>query len=304
VSPATRTLWEVLIAESDVTRALDVIRASWWDERLDDPTGGPYTIFVPVNSAFEALDQVFLNNLLSNAIWHDLHISNFFEFHLVDDQVLLEEDLVDEGVIYTLNSERISVDADDGSGVTTIASPNTVAAHIIGADLRASNGVAHKLDAALLPGFWNRNLVAAANRTRAFNTFLDLIDRADFVESLSTNLYTVLAPTYNAWSALGQETLDSLRDPANQAQLLGLLQNHLLSFLVPTNHLMYKDGQVLSTVAGLTLTISANEDNWADPIMLNDATIVFRDVLANNGYVQGIDTVLLSNDTSVPTVRT
>jgi hypothetical protein len=61
------TLWEVVVAEPDLTFASDAIRAAWFHEELEDPTHdySPLTLLVPINSAFEEINPILLNNLLT-----------------------------------------------------------------------------------------------------------------------------------------------------------------------------------------------------------------------------------------------
>jgi hypothetical protein len=106
----------------------------------------------------------------------------------------------------------------------------------------------------------------------------------------------VLAPTDDAFNALPDGTLDFLRHPENQSVLQEILGGHLVSGVYPFNILT--DGQELTTLTGETITVSVGDE----VIMLNDASIVGANGLANNGIVHAINAVLLfePDETNVP----
>jgi uncharacterized surface protein with fasciclin (FAS1) repeats len=107
-----------------------------------------------------------------------------------------------------------------------------------------------------------------------------------------TTKYTVFAPTNAAFSKLPAGKLDELLKPTNKAHLTALLAYHV----VPGSYLAanLKDGQQLQTVQGETLTILRQ----GSTLVLKDAkgmtaTMVNDDIVAENGVIHSIDTVLM-----------
>ena len=67
-----------------------------------------------------------------------------------------------------------------------------------------------------------------------------------------------------------------------------LLQAHVVEGTDDSAMVMSMDGQALTTLAGTELTITVD----GDTVMVGDATVVDYDVMASNGIIHVIDTVL------------
>lgn len=112
----------------------------------------------------------------------------------------------------------------------------------------------------------------------------------------SDTLYTLFAPTEEAFAALPAGTLDALL--ASPSTLTSVLQNHLLIEEVAAARLT-RLGSVLTTL-GQTLPVTLTA---AGVTQIGDATIVEADIEATNGVIHAIDTVLLPADLVItPTV--
>merc|ERR1712166_670522 len=144
-------------------------------------------------------------------------------YHVLSGQVL-STDLAASQVVATVEGKNIKV-TKDASGVKVGAN---LEATVVAADNLASNGVAHIIDAVMLPP---SALTAAPT--------LNIVELAQSVDSLSTltsaGPFTVFAPTNDAFGALPAGVLDSLLKPENKNTLVDILTFHVLS------------GQVLST---------------------------------------------------------
>jgi len=103
---------------------------------------GPFTVFAPLNEAFEALPAGTLETLLMAENQADLQ--GILTYHVVPGKVM-SGDLVDGMVVETVNGGTITINVSD-AGVT-INGGATVAI----ADIETSNGVVHVIDAVLLP---------------------------------------------------------------------------------------------------------------------------------------------------------
>ncbi|MGB3293773.1 MAG: fasciclin domain-containing protein [Phormidesmis sp.] len=128
--------------------------------------------------------------------------------------------------------------------------------------------------------------VAVANGS--FDTLIAAVQAAGLEETLSSEgPYTLFAPTDEAFAALPEGTLDQLLLPENQEALTEILTYHVVEGAVPSTEI--ESGEV-STVEGEALDIAVD----ADGVMVNDmATVVQPDVVADNGIIHVIDTVLL-----------
>lgn len=137
------------------------------------------------------------------------------------------------------------------------------------------------------------NIVGLAVATPTLSTLVSAVQAADLVETLSgMGPFTVFAPTNDAFANLPAGTLDTILLPANKATLSGILTYHVVAGKVMSSDL--KDGQVITTVQGNTLTVSI----MGGKVSLTDAkggksTVALADVDATNGVVHVIDSVLL-----------
>jgi uncharacterized surface protein with fasciclin (FAS1) repeats len=102
--------------------------------------GGPFTVFAPTNAAFAALPSATLNALLADPA----ALAQVLLFHVASGQVLSSQ-LTNGQNITTLRTGARPLVVNLTGGVR-INSSNVVAA-----DVRASNGVVHVIDAVLLP---------------------------------------------------------------------------------------------------------------------------------------------------------
>ena len=136
-------------------------------------------------------------------------------------------------------------------------------------------------------------IVVVASDTPSLSTLVTAVKAANLVDTLqSAGPFTVFAPTNAAFEALPAGTLDNLLKPENVDQLKSILTYHVVSGEVMAADL--KDGQVLTTVQGGTLTVSIMDGK----VYLTDATgnkvmVEKADVNADNGIVHVIDGVLL-----------
>jgi transforming growth factor-beta-induced protein len=262
-----------------------------------------FTVFAPVNEAFAAVDQNFLKMLLTPS-WV-LHLQNLLAFHVTlptDDGLrLLSVDYIDGQVFEMLNSEFVTA-SDLKSGIT-LTSPLTVGSKIVEADILASNGALQKVDTVLSPAFFGVDVFALGDSYVEFTILQELMDLIGLAGTEGE--FTVLAPINEAFLALGNETLAALKE--DKKALGQILANHVIVGVYPSTFL--ENGLVLESLGGLNITITASEGiarQAATVIQFNDATAILADILARNGIVHAIDTVILDQDSMsrVPTAIT
>ena len=137
------------------------------------------------------------------------------------------------------------------------------------------------------------SIVDLAVATSSLSTLTSAVTAADLVTTLNgTGPFTVFAPTNDAFAKLPAGTLDTLLKPENKTTLQGILTYHVVAGKVMSNQL--KDGQVITTVQGNTLTVKIADGK----VMLTDAkggmaTVAQADIEASNGVVHVIDSVVL-----------
>lgn len=134
------------------------------------------------------------------------------------------------------------------------------------------------------------DIVTTAVNTPSLSTLVTAVTAAELVETLQgPGPFTVFAPTNAAFDALPAGTLDTLLEPANQAQLQGVLTYHVVPGAILASDLT--DGMEVETVNGQTITINVSA---AGEVSINGSTAVtMADITTSNGVVHVIDNVLL-----------
>lgn len=135
------------------------------------------------------------------------------------------------------------------------------------------------------------DIVETAKAAGSFGTLLAAADAAGLVGALQgEGPLTVFAPTDAAFAALPEGTVATLLLPENKEMLAGILKLHVIAGKVKAADLA---GTV--TVAD-TLNGSVTVDG-TDGVTVaapgSTATVVTADVMASNGVIHVIDTVLL-----------
>ena len=144
--------------------------------------------------------------------------------------------------------------------------------------------LALSLTAALVSAAHAKDIVDTAIDAGQFKTLVAAVKAAGLVDTLKgPGPFTVFAPTDAAFAKLPAGTVDALlKDPKKLASIL--------TYHVVAGKVMAKDvkaGQVKS-VQGSMLTIKTDGG-----VMLDNAKVVATDVVADNGVIHVIDTVVL-----------
>ncbi|NJL99125.1 MAG: fasciclin domain-containing protein [Synechococcaceae cyanobacterium SM2_3_2] len=101
---------------------------------------GPFTVFAPTDEAFEALPEGTLEELLLPE--NKDQLVSILTYHVVPGAVLSTD--LESGEVTTVEGSDVTVEVSEG-GVTVDG------ANVISADIEASNGVIHVIDAVILP---------------------------------------------------------------------------------------------------------------------------------------------------------
>ena len=136
------------------------------------------------------------------------------------------------------------------------------------------------------------NIVETAKGAGTFSTLIAAAQAAGLADALATgkNL-TVFAPTDEAFAKLPPGTIESLLKPENKDKLAAILTYHVLPRVLMSNQLPKGPIHVrtLKASGDRTLAISKGMDG----VTLDGAKIVKADIMADNGVIHVIDTVML-----------
>jgi len=135
------------------------------------------------------------------------------------------------------------------------------------------------------------DIVDTAVAAGSFKTLATALQAAGLVETLKgKGPFTVFAPTDEAFSKLPAGTVESLLKPENKEKLKAILLYHVVSGDVTAAQVVKLASA--KTVNGQDLKLTVNDGS----VMVNEAKVVKADVLASNGVIHVIDTVLLPKD--------
>jgi len=249
-----------------------------------------FTLFAPSDSAFDALGADTVDTLLADPDT----LSNILLFHVIPDQAVdaaAATDLAGTSVATAIESTV----AISSNGESLFVNDATVTR----ADIEASNGIIHEIDAVLTPPADSGDgddsnsagdVFAIVQADGSFDTLTTALEATglDNILANTDETFTLFAPNDAAFEALGTETVNALL--ADTDQLTNILLFHVIS------------GQAVDAATAISLTgttvPSANGDPLAISVngaelMINDATVVRADINTSNGLVHEIDTVLL-----------
>ena len=133
-----------------------------------------------------------------------------------------------------------------------------------------------------------QDIVATAVAAGHFTTLTKLVKRAGLVSTLrQPGPYTVFAPTDAAFAKLPAGTVESLL--ANPQKLASILTFHVVPGKVMAADIVKTNGAKPTTVNGQALDVVVRDGH----VLVNGANVVTADVVASNGVIHVIDTVLL-----------
>ena len=263
---------EIAVADGRFQTLVAAVQAAGLAETFSGE--GPFTVFAPTDDAFAKLPEGTVEALLEDIP----ALTDILLYHVVEGEVLAEA-VVGLNEAKTLSGKYIDIRVEDGMVYINDAM-------VVITDIMASNGVIHVIDTVLLPPESAGSIVDIAVADGRFQTLVAAVEAAGLVDTLSNDgRFTVFAPTDDAFAKLPEGTVEALLEdiPA----LTDILLYHVV------------DGQVLAedvimleeaaTLLGENISIRV-EDGM---VYINDSMVIITDILADNGVIHVIDTVLL-----------
>ncbi len=232
---------------------------------------GPFTVFAPVNSAFNAVPADQLARLLQTG--NVAVLSKLLRYHVVPG-TFRAADLTEGKTLTTVEGTTITVSLAGGAKVNN--------AKITATDIEATNGVVHLIDGVLTESL---DIVDVAT-IRGFSSLVGAVAGAGLVDAVRGNGsgggITVFAPTNAAFAALGAL-------PANPA-LTNVLTYHVVDGVALAASL--NNNQVIPTLQTGTVQV-----RLGPPLQLvglgSTVNVVATDIVAKNGVIHVIDAVLI-----------
>jgi len=280
VAAQTQNIVQIAQATPELRLLVDALVAGNLVSALQGP--GPFTVVAPVNTGFEALGRNVLDFVLN--AHNQKALQTVLTYHVANGAVF-SKDLKDGQMIPTLETESLTVHI---NGATVKFNDATV----LRADIAASNGVIHLIDAVEIPtafpGLPKLDIVQTAQSVSALSTLVTAVVTANVTADLSMprGPYTVFAPTNDAFAALPAATLAYLL--AHPVELREVLFYHVLDHRVYSEEI--KPFGVARTLEGEEIVFIVD----GGKVLVNgNATVTTANVDCANGVVHVIDEVLI-----------
>lgn len=289
-APPAATIAEQLAADEDFALFLTGINAAGLAGNLQD--GGPFTLFAPTNETFGLIR-------VAPTQFDPESLQEIMRHHLVG-RLLTEEELAAAGSVETLAGAAISLTSDDGTLMLDYAA-------ITGEPILAANGIIYPIDALLLPPETGteKSLWGVLLEDGRFQELIDQMGGTDAMYQLrfSQEPDAFLAPTDEAFQNIPDEVqalLASL-DEDESSHYNDLFVYHImmpngwpleqpLAAADMAELDVIQTGLIQGNFGGpFEVTVSGEGDN----LQINDGQLLETDILATNGMIHVIDTVLI-----------
>ncbi len=151
-SATAQTIVDVAAGSKDHTTLVAAVKAAGLVETLQGK--GPFTVFAPVNSAFNKLPEGTVSTLLRPE--NKSTLTAVLTYHVVAGNLLAADVLkaIEAGggkaTVTTVQGSLLTAAIEGGKVVLTDAAGNK--STVVATDLKATNGIIHVIDTVILPG--------------------------------------------------------------------------------------------------------------------------------------------------------
>jgi len=240
-------------------------------------TPGAITFFAPTDEAFDNLPANALNEIFGDP--NGLLIEVLLRHTVTGNQSSSDLEILSQ--ITNSNLENLEIEVINGDIFIN-------GAKIIVRDIILDNGIVHVVDAIIGEGQMVNTVFDVISNSENLTELESLIVFADFDDVLrEEENITFFAPTNSAFAALPQGFLAQLAS-INTDFLLDVLNFHKHDNLVLANSLINGSKLLMANGEEVSVEIVNNE------IFINNAKIVFEDLIADNGIVHVIDAVIMA----------
>ena len=262
---------DTAVAAGQFNTLVAAVKAAGLVETLKGP--GPFTVFAPSDAAFAKLPAGTIEGLLRDKA----ALTAVLTYHVVPGRLTAAQVLGSQW-LETVEGQSIRIQS-SGDEVTIDG------ARIAATDIKTSNGIIHVIDTVIMP---RKDIVDTAVSAGSFNTLLAAAKAAGLVDTLkSKGPFTVFAPTDAAFARLPAGTVEALLK--DKAKLAAILTYHVVPGRVLSTDLPFGEASA-RTVQGSNVKIKRAESG---KVTVDGATVTSADVIAGNGVIHVIDSVIL-----------
>jgi len=286
-SAPTRNIAEEL-TKAGATTLVDLVVKAGLVETLSGP--GPFTVFAPDNNAFAKLPKSVVDALTGNV---EL-LKKVLLYHVIPG-VVTSSDITDDLTATSAEGSDLRANvyykSKYGKGYITVNGKL-----IKYPDINASNGIIHIMKDVISP-IPSGNIAEVVSGDERFSTLLAAVGAAGLADTLATGgPFTVFAPTNEAFAKVPEDVLNGLL--ADKEALSKVLLRHVVpgtkfvkGLQLPA-YLETAGGAAEDSIvtemykSGNVKVFSSTDGNR------NVAKVVYADIIATNGVIHAIDTVI------------
>lgn len=288
----------------------------------DDLAGGEWTVFAPTDDAFAKLGlnpdnvagQFSADELADILLYHTLTGTNatadlkgmlgnltmangqqaglkFYEdeFYVNDDsKVIIENVLADNGYIHVVDTVVLPPWPREEVVEEAVMAEEAMAAPVAAEPAAPEAAAPVEAAGATAPAIPPNSIAGIAIADGRFDTLVAAVVAAGLADDLSGGEWTVFAPTDGAFAKL-ELTPDNVASAFSQEELVDILLYHVMVGSNSTAELKGMLGNVVMAngkQAGLKF--------YEDDVYLNDdSKVIVENVIADNGTIHAVDTVIL-----------
>lgn len=234
---------------------------------------GPFTLFAPVDSAWESLPQAFMEGIMEDTN----SIRALLQHHILD-SVWCSAASGGDGEVRTLDGTSARLWCNESGRFIDDA-------RLLEGDHAADNGFVHYIDTVLIPD--KVRSLADLMQVREITYFLKMAEVGGLGNVLQRQgSYTVFAPSDEAFERLSNETLAELMSQSSVARSVASL--HIASGRHLTSNFI--DGQKLSTLKGQQAVLRIKYHR--ELVTLESSQITETNIEARNGILHILDRII------------
>ncbi len=282
VTLPSANIFDTVIATGRFTTLVSALQTIGLDADLANESK-TFTLFAPTDSAFEKLGSERINEWLAQPEV----LQKLLMYHLLADKAVESTDAIDMiGAVFDMENGDTATITHDGNAFFINS------AEIIVADVKASNGVIHVIDAVLgLPNTEPSpmHVFEKIATDGAFTVLHQALVATGLADTLSNvdNTFTVFAPTDEAFAKIPEDRRNALL--ADMQFLNDMLLYHVI------------DGDAIDKVKAMSL--SGQHKRMANGhdvgmymidgvLKINEARVTDSELIASNGIIHTLDSVL------------
>ena len=276
------TIVDTAIAAGSFNTLVAALQATGLDNVLADPSA-TFTVFAPTDEAFAALGQDTIDALLNDVDT----LSNILQYHVIGGTAIEAKTAIGLAgtKVTAVNNDEFALSVNDGNLFVNTS-------QVVATDVTASNGIIHVIDSVLIPPAiveTHGTVVDLAVADGRFTTLVAALQATglDSVLAAHDGVFTVFAPTDEAFAALGQATINALLNDTDT--LSNILLTHVISGATIDSVTAFSlSGGSAETASGTNVNLAIRDGS----LFINNARVVQTDIKAENGIIHVLDAVI------------